>query len=310
MVLSNFTFNSSDETEIFVYKWMPNDGKAKGIVQIAHGMAEHAGRYDGFAKYLNQNGFIVYANDHRGHGKTAGSIENLGYLADEDGFDLLVEDLHNLSMIIKGEYTSLPLILLGHSMGSFVAQRYIMFCGDDLDGVILSGSNGKQGIILNIASFIAKREIKKLGRKAQSQRLDSLVFGSYNKAFEPTRTEFDWLSRDGKEVDKYNKDPYCGTVFTAGFFYDFFTGLMKIEDKENIRLVPKHLPIYIFSGSKDPVGGFGKGIINLYNRYKDQGVIDIEYKLYEDGRHEMLNEINREEVMNDLLEWLGTHLNR
>lgn len=307
MIASNFTFNSSDKTEIFVYKWMPEEGNAKGIVQIAHGMAEHGQRYDRFAKHLTRNGYIVYANDQRGHGKTAGAIENLGYLSDEDGFDLLVKDLHDLSMIIKSEYPSLPLTLFGHSMGSFAAQRYIMLYGNDLDGVILSGSNGKQGRILKIASLIAKREIKKQGRKVQSLRLNDLIFGANNRKFEPSRTKFDWLSRDEKEVDKYNGDPYCGTVFTTGFFYDFFIGLMKIEDKRNIRLVPKDLPIYIFSGDKDPVGKFGKGVVNLYNRYKDQGVKDVEYKLYKDGRHEMLNEINRDEVMNDVVEWLEMH---
>ncbi len=304
MTIKNFTFKSSDETEIFVYKWIPKDGNVKGIVQIAHGMAEHAERYDRFAKYLNKNGYIVYANDHRGHGKTAGAIDNLGYLADENGFEWLVKDIQTLSSLIKEENPSLPLFLLGHSMGSFVAQRYIMLSGKEIDGVILSGSNGKQGLMLKFGSIIAKREIKKHGRKTQSQKLDKLVFGGFSKTFEPSRTGFDWLSRDEKEVDKYTNDPYCGTVFTAGFFHDFLIGLMEIEDKNNIALVPKDLPIYIFSGAQDPVGKFGNGVINLYNRYKNHGVKDIKYKLYKDGRHEMLNEINRDEVMDDVVAWL------
>ena len=304
MIIQNFTFKSSDETEIFVYKWMPEEGNAKGIVQIAHGMAEHAERYDRFARHLTKNGYIVYGNDHRGHGKTAGTMENLGYLADVDGFELLVRDLQTLSSIIKNDNPHLPLFLFGHSMGSFAAQRYIMLRGNDLDGVILSGSNGKQGFILKAGSFIAKREIKKYGRKAQSPKLNDLIFSGYNKAFEPSRTGSDWLSKDEKEVDKYISDPYCGTVFTAGFFYDFFTGLMKIEAKKNIALIPNDLPIYIFSGDKDPVGKCGKGIVNLYKRYKDHGVKDVQYKLYKDGRHEMLNEINRDEVMDNVVKWL------
>ncbi len=306
MIIQNFTFKSSDEKEIFVYKWMPEEANAKGVVQIAHGMAEHAERYDRFAKYLNQHGYIVYANDHRGHGKTAGSIDKVGYLADENGFDLLVEDLQTLSSIIKNENPYLPLYLFGHSMGSFAGQKYIMEKDKRLDGLILSGSNGKQGIMLKIGSFIAKREIKKHGRKAQSQKLDKLIFSGYNKSFQPSRTDSDWLSRDEQEVDKYINDPYCGTVFTAGFFYDFLTGLMEVEDKNNIALVPKDLPIYIFSGDKDPVGKFGKGVIDLYNRYKDHGVKNLKYKLYKDGRHEMLNESNREEVMDDVVEWLDS----
>lgn len=137
--------------------------------------------------------------------------------------------------------------------------------------------------------------------------MDSLSFGDYNNAFKPNRTKFDWLSRDDKEVDKYINDPYCGTIFTAGFFYDFLNGLKKIEDKKNFKLIPKNLPIYIFSGDKDPVGKFGKGVLNLYNRYKNHGVKDIKYKLYSEGRHEMLNEINRDEVMDDTVQWLDSY---
>lgn len=232
----------------------------------------------------------------------------MGYLGDKDGFKLLVEDVCDLSKIIEEENPGLPLFLLGHSMGSFVAQRYIMLHGNRLKGVILSGSNGKQGIILDMGSILAKMEIKKNGRKAKSPRLDKLSFGSFNKSFKPSRTKFDWLSRDNDEVDKYIEDPYCGTVFTSGFFHDFFTGLKEIEKDENIRMVPKNLPIYIFSGADDPVGKAGKGVIKLYNRYKDYGIEDIQYKLYKDGRHEMLNEINRVEVMEDVIDWLNIHI--
>lgn len=311
MLSKNFVFNSGDGTKVFVYNWIPdNNVKAKGIVQIAHGMAETAARYEEFAEYLTRNGYIVYANDHRGHGKTAGNVENLGYLADEDGFHWLVKDVHQLSEIIRKENPDLPLFLLGHSMGSFVTQRYIMLYGSELKGAILSGSNGKQGLILNAGLLLAKNEIKKQGRKAKSYRLNKLTFSSYNKAFKPNRTEFDWLSRDNAEVDKYLKDPFCGTVFTAGFYYDFFKGLKEIEKKDNLSLVPKDLPIYILSGDKDPVGKYGKGIINLFNTYKNYGIKDVTYKLYEGGRHEILNEINRNEVVNDIVHWLNLHISK
>lgn len=307
MINKNFNFKSRDDTNIFVYRWIPENVKIRGIVQIAHGMAERAKRYQDFAKVLTENGFVVYANDHRGHGKTAGSIENLGYLGDQEGFNLLVEDVHHLTMIIKEEYPNLPLFLFGHSMGSFVAQRYIMLYGNEVHGLILSGSNGKQGVMLSIGALISKWEVKKHGAKAQSPRLDKLTFGDFNKAFKPNRTEFDWLSRDNREVDKYINDPYCGTVFTAGFFYDFFNGLKTVEDKKNLNSIPRDIPIYIFSGEKDPVGKFGKGVLNLYNRYKDLGVKDISYKLYKDGRHEMLKEINKKQVMEDVVQWLNLH---
>lgn len=308
MISKSFIFKSEDGTDIFVYNWVPENIKVKGIVQISHGMAETAHRYERFARSLTNRGYIVYANDHRGHGKTAGTIENLGYLADEDGFNWLVRDLYSLTNIIKKENPSLPIFLFGHSMGSFAAQKYIMLHGSELKGVILSGSNGKQGIVLNIGAAFAKREIKKHGRKSQSPKLNKLIFGAFNKAFNPSRTEFDWLSRDNEEVDKYINNPYCGTIFTTGFFYDFLTGLKDIEDKKNFNLIPKDLPIYIFSGDKDPVGKFGKGVRNLFNRYKSIGVKDINYKLYKDGRHEMLNEINRDEVTSDILQWLDNHV--
>lgn len=308
MIRKDFVFKSEDGTDVFVYNWLPDDGvKTKGIVQISHGMAETAKRYERFAELLTENGYIVYANDHRGHGKTAKTIEDLGYLADEDGFNWLVKDLHKLTNIIKKENDSMPLFLFGHSMGSFAGQKYIMLNGNELDGLILSGSNGKQGIILNVGTIVAKREVKKNGRKAKSTKLDKLSFGGFNKEFKPNRTDFDWLSRDNDEVDKYMDDPFCGTVFTAGYFYDFLTGLKEIEDEDNLRMIPKDLPIYIFSGDKDPVGKFGKGVINLVNRYKKYGVKDISYKLYKDGRHEMLNEINRDEVMDDIINWLDNH---
>lgn len=309
MILKNFTFKSDEGTDIYVYNWRPDEEiQIKGVVQIAHGMAETAARYERFAKVLTDNGYIVYIHDHRGHGNTAKTIENLGYLAEKDGFKWLVEDVHKLSEIIKKENPALPLFLFGHSMGSFVTQRYIMLYGKELKGTILSGSNGKQGPILNIGAFLAKREAKRNGRKAQSSKLDKLSFGSFNNAFKPNRTAFDWLSRDNDEVDKYIKDPFCGTVFTCGFFYDFLSGLKEIEKDENIALVPKDLPVFIFAGDKDPVGKNGKGIIRLFNTYKKFNIKDVTYKLYKDGRHEMLNESNRDEVMSDVINWLNNHV--
>lgn len=304
MESKEFTFKSDDGTNIFAYKWMPKNSNVKGIVQISHGMAETAERYKRFAKVLTDNGYIVYIHDHRGHGKTAGEVENIGYLADNDGFNWLVKDLYTLTKIIKEENPHLPIFLFGHSMGSFAAQKYIMFHGNEINGLVLSGSNGKQGFLLTIGNYLAKRKAKKYGPRFKSKKINDLTFGSYNKSFEPTRTEFDWLSRDEKEVDKYIEDPYCGTIFTVGFYYDFTLGLKEIENKENINLVPKDLPIYIFSGDMDPVGKFGKGVMNLYNRYKKHGVKDLSLKLYKGGRHEMLNEINRDEVMDDVVKWL------
>lgn len=309
MLENEFTFRSEEGTEIFVYTWKPDVKVAvKGIVQIAHGMAETGARYKRFAKKLTENGYIVYINDHRGHGKTAKQVENVGYLAEKEGFKWLVEDLHQLSVIVKKEQPNLPLFLFGHSMGSFVAQKYIMLYGHELKGAILTGSNGKQGMILYIAKLLARIEIMIHGRRAKSEKLARMSAGKYNKAFKPNRTDFDWLSKDTSEVDEFINDPFCGTVFTAGFFYDLLTGIIEIENKRNIAYVPKKLPIYIFSGDRDPVGNQGKGVLRLFDTYKDIGIRDVTYKLYKDGRHEMLNETNREEVMSDVIAWLDAHL--
>ncbi|MCY6355562.1 alpha/beta hydrolase [Clostridium sp. ZS2-4] len=310
MIKETFSFKDKDGLEIFVYKWSPEKNKkAKAVLQIAHGMAETAARYENLAEQLTKEGYIIYANDHRGHGKTAKEVDKLGELG-ENGFEVMVDNMHQLTEIIEKENSKLPIFLLGHSMGSFLTQRYICLYGKELEGAILSGTNGSIGIMADIGRIIAKREIKRIGRSEKSERMDKLSFGGYNKAFKPNRTKFDWLSRDEKEVDKYIEDPFCGTVFTAGFFYDLLGGLKLIANKNEISRVPKTLPIYIFSGDKDPVGKNGRGVLRLVKAYKKVGIKDLTYKLYTEGRHEMLNEMNRDEVIKDLLLWLEDHLQK
>lgn len=309
MISENFSFKSGDDTDIFVYKWFPEENiVVKGIVQIAHGMAETAARYERFAEVLTKKGYVVFANDHRGHGKTAGELKNVGYLAESNGFTWLVNDMHQLSEIIKKEYPDLPLFLFGHSMGSFATQIYLMKFGKELKGAVISGSNGSQKLLHNIGFMVAKGEVKKHGRKVPSPKLNNLSFGSFNNAFKPSRTDFDWLSSDEAEVDKYIADPYCGGIFTTGFFYDFLLGLKEIDNTNNVSKVPTELPIFIFSGEKDPVGGAGKGVKKLYDTYKKYGIKDVSMKLYPGGRHEMLNEVNREVVMENVVKWLDKHI--
>lgn len=303
-VSKHFSFISRDNTEIMVYKWVPVDKKPIGVVQISHGMAETAARYERFAHVLNETGFIVYANDHRGHGKTALSIDELGYLGDKDGFELLVEDVAKLSDTIKKENPDLPIYLFSHSMGSFAAQRYIMEYPGKIDGLILSGSNGEQGLRLKVGKWVVKLIRMIRGRKAKSKFVDSLIFGSYNKSFYPKETGSEWLTRDADELANYIRDPYCGSLFPISFYDDLLASLEYIEDKENVRKIPKNLPILIVSGSQDPVGDFGKGVKKLFQRYETCGVKDLTMKLYEGARHELLNETNRDEVMSDIVEWL------
>lgn len=307
MISETFVFKDDEGVEIHTYKWAPDNTKQiKGVLQIAHGMAETAARYERFAEFITNAGYAVYANDHRGHGKTAKTIENVGYIG-QDGFNRMIENMKQLNDIIKKEYPNVPLYLMGHSMGSFLSQGYIEKYGDTINGVILSGTAGKQGALLDFGIIIAKLEMKRRGERWQSKLLNKLSFGNYNNSFKPVKTEFDWLSSDEKEVEKYINDPFCGTVFTSSFYYDFLRGLKSIHLRSNMERIPKELPIYIFAGEQDPVGNKCKTIKWLIEEYKKLGIKDIEYKFYKNGRHEMLNEINRDEVMNDILLWFNKH---
>lgn len=305
MKKSNFTFKGEEDIDIYVYKYEPIEREnINGIVQISHGMSEEASRYERFAKYLTDNGYIVYINDHRGHGRSAKDIHNIGILAKKDGIHCIVKDLNRLTNIIKEENKEVPIFLFSHSMGSFAAQKYIIDHSKDIDGVILSGTNGLYGLEVDLGFLVAKFMSKVQGREKQAYLIDKIAFGGFNKAFKPNKSEFDWLSRDEKEVIKYIENEYCGVVFSNGYFYDLFKLFKEIRYVNNLNKISKTLPIYIFAGDKDPVGKFGKGIIKLYDNYKKADIENVEYKLYEGGRHEMLNEINREQVMADILNWI------
>lgn len=303
MIKEKLTFKNKDSMTIFVKKWSPEKA-IKGIIQIAHGMAETAARYDYFARALVREGFVVYANDHRGHGESAASIDELGYISDYDGFSDMVADMKILTNIAKSENPGLPIILFSHSMGSFLSQRYIQLYGRELEGVILSGTNGKPPALADTGILIAKIIMTLKGRKASGKLLDQLAFGSYNKRFKPNKTKFDWLSRDEEQVVKYIENPYCGALFPVSFFYDLFVGMKTIHRPELLDKVPKDLPIYIFGGQDDPVGNYGVGIMNLARTYTALGIEDIASRLYPGGRHEMLNEINRDEVIQDVISWI------
>lgn len=303
--MNSFTFKGEEDLEIYVYKYEPEvKENIKGIIQISHGMSEEASRYKEFAEFLNNNGYIVYINDHRGHGKSAKTISSIGKLAKKDGLNCIVKDLYTLTNIIKEENDNLPIFLFSHSMGSFAAQKYIMNYGSEIDGVILSGTNGIHGIEVDLGLFVAKILTKVKGRDETAHFIDKLAFGGFNKKFKPNRTEFDWLSRDDEEVDKYINNEQCGVIFSNGYFYDLFTLFKDIRNKDNINKINKQLPVYIFAGDKDPVGKFGKGIVKLYENYKKAGIKDCTFKLYKGGRHEMLNETNKDEVMKDTLKWI------
>jgi alpha-beta hydrolase superfamily lysophospholipase len=309
MKTDTFSFKTDDGTKISAFRWLPdNKDSIKGIVQISHGMAEHAGRYKDIARVLTQAGYAVYANDHRGHGKTAGNLDDVGYLAPKNGWDMVVDDMYKLNTIIRKENPGLPVYLLGSSMGSLLSRSYIMRYGDKLAGAILIGTNGDPGALKYIGLLISKLEMKMKGKKARSPLLNKLSFGNYNKAFAPNRTGFDWISKDTSNVDAYVDDPYCGFVCTSGFFYDLVTGVDHISKLENVKKTPKELPILFLSGEDDPVGNMTKGVIEVYDLFKKAGIKDVSYKFYTGVRHEILNDFSKEEVFRNIIEWLDDHL--
>jgi alpha-beta hydrolase superfamily lysophospholipase len=273
-------------------------------------MAEHSLRYERLARRLCDEGFEVWAADQRGHGKTADPAVNdpgrgglLGHNADRDGFFRVVTDIDILNAKIRETNPGLPLYLLGHSWGSFIAQAYIEKHGSRLAGCALSGTRGPDGFLALGAPILAFLAACKGGRRG-SRLIRAMSDGSYNKPFRPNRTPFDWLSRDEKEVDAYIADPLCGFLCSAGFYRDMVGGLKAIHTREAMAGIPRDLPIYLFCGTADPVGNMGNGPTALVNAYRSLGIEDLEFVLYPDARHELLNETNREEVTGNLIAWL------
>ena len=292
-------FTSHDGTVLQCYLWA-DVRNPKGVVQISHGMAEHARRYDNFATFLNKNGYIVFADDHRAHGMTSTKQSAKGVKGYHKGdiyFDT-VKDEVAITAHLKERF-GLPVIYLGHSYGSMVGQRYIEM-NPAVDGVLLSGSAMMKGALLSAGALISKLQYKMKGGEVRADLLDKMSFGSYNAPFKK-EGPFAWLSRDREQVKKYVFDEQCGYVMSVSFFKHFLNGLKASYKGENLAAINKDLPIAIFSGDKDPVGGNGKLVTALYNQYKNLGVKDVSIKLYPDARHEILNETNNNEVYADFL---------
>ena len=295
---------SSGEGRIFARGFAPADKNAvRGILQIAHGMAEHSLRYESFAKYLVAKGFVVCVNDHAGHGKSAVDEESFGYFG-PGGYQNLVKDMNKLRRIIQEDFPSAPYMLMGHSMGSFLARRYLSDYGEGVSAAVLCGTSaGFSPAVMKMGLAYANRIVMKKGPKAHDDHLKKLTTGGYNRSFQPARTENDWLSRDEAQVDLYNQDPLCGFDFTVSGYRDLVTLLFDVNKPQWFRSVPTDFPILMVSGDQDPVGDFGKGVRKVYHRLVKTGH-DVKLILYPGGRHEILNETNREQVYEDIASFL------
>jgi alpha-beta hydrolase superfamily lysophospholipase len=298
---------ANDGVELELHSWLPS-GNVKGVVQIVHGLAEHGARYAHVAAKLNDAGYAVYADDHRGHGKTA-SDADVGHFSDDDGWNKVLGDLAMVNRHAREKHPGVPVAVVGHSMGSFFGQHLMFAHPELLDAVVLSGSNGAIGILGTAGSMVAALERARMGKRGKSKLLDAMGFGAYNNKFKPARTAFDWLSRDPAVVDKYVADDRCGHLCTAQLWSDLFYGLATIADAKNVAKVPKQMPIYIFSGSLDPVSNATKGLTKLIDAYKAAG-LNAEVRIYPEGRHEMMNETNKDEVIADLIKFLDRALSK
>lgn len=303
-ILNEFSFSSCDcKNTIYVRQWLP-DSSPIGVVQICHGITEHIRRYDKFAQFLASKGFVVAGEDHLGHGKSVSCPDNLGYFGEHGGWELVVGDMRKLYERLKEQYFSLPIFIFGHSMGSFLTRTYIIRYHDGPDGVILSGTGQQSSLKLNAGLSFANSIIKKSGANHKSQRLNDLAFFGYNSHYKPNRTLFDWLSRDNTVVDEFVNDPDCGFVSSAAVFRDMFTGIKYISSAKNLERMNEDMPVYFISGDDDPVGDYGKGVLRAYNSFLKAGLSDVTLKLYHGGRHEILSEMNKDEVYDDVLTWL------
>ena len=304
----NFYFKSSNRfTKIHGVCWIPEGKEVVGVLQIAHGMVEFIDRYDDFARFLCSKGFAVVGNDHLGHGSSVASEEDWGFVG-EHGFECMVDDLKKVQKHFKERFPHVPYFILGHSMGSFVVRYFLAKYRKSVDGAIIMGT-GYHPIPLAVGGQLIARVIALVkGWHYRSELIQKIAFGSYNKGIKPLRTKADWISRDEVIIDRYVSEPRCQFIFTVNGFYELFKGLQFISNPKNIAKVPREMPILFVSGEEDPVGGYGEGVQKVYDMFTLAGCEELDMLLYDGARHEVLNEINRKDVYEDLYAWLNKEI--
>lgn len=305
MKKDTYVLDSFGELSVHGYKWIP-DIPVKATLLISHGMAETIERYERFASYLCDSGVAVYGHSHRGHGKTAGNLDNLGILGD-NGWLKMKSDLKQALDLMKTDFPNVPVVVFGHSMGSFLLRDFLLDYSSEIDAAIISGTGYMPKLLIKMGAMVSGWVVSAKGPRYRSKLLDQLSFGNFNKRIEPKRTNFDWLSRDVEEVEKYIKDPYCGAMHSASFFNDFLTNMCRVLYYPSFENKKEQLSLFIFSGAEDPVGEYGKGVEKAKSYYKSIG-FKVNFKLYNGGRHEMLNETNKQEVYTDILRFIESQI--
>ena len=307
VVAHRASVDAEDGHQILVDSWHPEaETSPKALLHIFHGLGEHSARYERFAQSCAASGIIIVAHNHRGHGENC-DADSLGHYADKDGWNKLIADALLVQNDARVNYPDLPLVLMGHSMGSYIAQSFVMRHPQNVSQLILSASTYAPRLRLRLGKLLATFDAWRHGPRHRSDMLNQMSFGNFNKHFAPNRTEFDWLSRDEHEVDKYVDDPLCGAPSSSQLWHDLTGGLLEITAKRAVTSVPHAMPMLILGGQFDPVGG-EKGLTLLADAYRRTGHEDVTLQIYPDGRHEMLNETNRDEVTTDIIRWIEDHL--
>lgn len=308
MAKAEFSFLSADgKTQIHGVSWKP-EGALRGILQITHGMVEYIERYEAFAEYMNSKGYLVVGHDHLGHGESVNSPEDWGYFAEDRGSDVLVADMHTLRTITQEQYPQLPYFMLGHSMGSFLLRKYLCIHNENLQGAIIMGTGNQPDAILNFGKWMCRTLAKLHGWHYRSKFIQNMAFAGNDNKFRGENLKNSWLTKDVEIVKAYSESPKCTFRFTLNGFYNLFDTIRYDNQIENIRKVPKKLPLFLVAGEDDPVGNFGKGVKAVYDTYESLGMQDITWKLYPGDRHEILNELDRTKVYEDIYNWIEVRI--
>ncbi len=296
------SFRSADKQHDIAYYVVFPKGAVKGVVQIAHGMAEYFERYNAFADFLADHGWAVCGEDHLGHGSSVSSADDYGYFSERDGWQNVVRDMFKLTKIMKKNYPEVPYIIFGHSMGSMLARAYVTKCSRFIDGAVFCGTSGGQGGTEGLLTAIDLAKLVQ-GDRHKAKLFDKLAFGGYNKNIKDRSSDFDWLSRDAANVAKYCNDKRCGFLFTLNGFENLAKVLWYVSNDKWYETYPKYLPTYLIAGAQDPVGDYGRGVLKVFNKLNLNNC-NVEMKIFKDARHELLNELNRQEVYEDVLDFI------
>lgn len=295
-------YDSKGAGKIHACRWTP-EGEPKAVLQIVHGIAEFVERYDDFANYLTERGYAVVAEDHMGHGQSINGDGIQGYF--HGGWFTAVEDTMQLMTDTRKEYPNLPYILFGHSMGSFMARTILCKYPDSgINAAVICGTGWQPAFAMPAVIKLVDSVCKKTGETKPNEKLQNLIFGSYNSKVEHPRTPYDWLSRDAKIVDAYIAHPLCGFTASAGLLRDMMKGIYFIEQSVNLNAMRKDLPVFFIAGGDDPVGSYGKGVRQAANAFQKAGMTDVSVRIYPLCRHEILNEINKGEIYEDVIQWM------